>query len=150
MSERSTFLIIDGTPQPYQFIRTGISQEFPVSPLEFLLYSTPLYKIVEVEGTKIVGFADRVTISVRGDSLDKNAETLSGILVKCDKWIRSQYTKLDLGDKLNFIHLLNQRRSGMDPAAASEWWYESSIKNSQTVGGNARSKVYIQGALQTD
>ncbi|KAA8917134.1 hypothetical protein TRICI_000701, partial [Trichomonascus ciferrii] len=32
---------------------------------------------------------------------------------------RSQYTKLDLGDKLNFIHFLNRRRSGIgDP---NEW-----------------------------
>jgi hypothetical protein len=119
MSERSTSLIIDGTPYPNQSIRTGIPQGSPVSPLLFLLYSAPLYKIVEAEGAKIIGFVDDVTISVQGDSLDENTEKLSGILTKCDEWARSQYTKLDLGDKLNFIHFLNRRRSGIgDP---NEW-----------------------------
>ncbi|KAA8898491.1 hypothetical protein TRICI_006553 [Trichomonascus ciferrii] len=113
VSERSTSLIIDGTPYPNQLIRTGAPQGSPVSPLLFLLYSGPLYKLVEDEGTKIIGFVDDVTISVQGDNLDNNTAKFSEILTKSDEWSR-QYTKLDLGDKLNFIHFLNRRRSEIE------------------------------------
>lgn len=79
-------------------MRTG-----PLSPLLFLLYSAPLYKIVEAEGAKIIGFVDDATISVQGDSLKENTESLSEILAKCDEYACSQYTKLDLDDKLNSL-----------------------------------------------
>lgn len=43
-----------------------------------------------------------------GNSLDEKMDKLSEILAKFDEWTISQFMTLDMGDKLNSIHFLNQ------------------------------------------
>ncbi|VVT54760.1 uncharacterized protein SAPINGB_P004246 [Magnusiomyces paraingens] len=49
------------------------------------------------------GFIDDVTITVEG-KIEENTKSLSNILEKCCNWAKSRMTKIDLGDKLGFIH----------------------------------------------
>jgi hypothetical protein len=71
-------------------------------------FSMSLYKIFEAErGEKILDFVDAI-ISVQDSSLAENTEEICGILTKCDECGPHTIYKVNLGDKLNFIHFLNR------------------------------------------
>ena len=105
---RSASLVLDGYETEVGSVSTGVPQGSPISPLLFLIYTTPLYGIVEAEGLQITGFVDDITIYTRG-SMENNAKRLSTALNMVCKWAKSMHTEIDLGDKLGFIHFNKKR-----------------------------------------
>ena len=71
--------------------------------LLFLIYTTPLYKAIKEWGGNPSGFIDDITITVQGE-IHQNSKRLSTILKKCKEWTASRVTKIDMSDKLQFIH----------------------------------------------
>ncbi len=106
MTDRKITMVIDEREGPEVPLNSGIPQGSPISPLLFLIYSTPLYGVIEEAGAKASGFIDDITIRVRG-KVEENAKRLSIILDKCVKWAHDNGTKIDLGAKLGFIHFKN-------------------------------------------
>ena len=103
ISQREASMLMDRRKGPVQPISTGIPQGSPISPLLFLIYSSPMYQAIQQWGGKACGFIDDVTITVEG-TIENNTKNLSNILQKCCEWAKSRMTKIDLGDKLGFIH----------------------------------------------
>lgn len=103
MSGRRASLLVDRLKGPMTEVRTGIPQGSPISPLLFLIYTTPLYRVIKEAGGTPLGFIDDITISVEGD-LQTNSKKLSTILQKCWDWTKTRRTSIDLGPKLGFIH----------------------------------------------
>ncbi|VVT45786.1 uncharacterized protein SAPINGB_P000890 [Magnusiomyces paraingens] len=103
VSEREASMLMDRRKGSVQKISTGIPQGSPISPLLFLIYSTPMYHAIKEWGGTPFGFIDDVTITVEG-KIEENTKSLSNILEKCCNWAKSRMTKIDLGDKLGFIH----------------------------------------------
>ncbi|VVT50378.1 uncharacterized protein SAPINGB_P002733 [Magnusiomyces paraingens] len=62
-----------------------------------------MYHAIKEWGGTPFGFIDDVTITVEG-KIEENTKSLSNILEKCCNWAKSRMTKIDLGDKLGFIH----------------------------------------------
>jgi hypothetical protein len=103
MTHRFAAMVINGRQEKMREISTGIPQGSPISPLLFLLYTTPLYKIIEDQGFETAGYIDDITIYCHGKPAE-NANRLSQILKECEKWTKDHHTAIDMGDKLGFIH----------------------------------------------
>lgn len=106
---RSASLVLDGFETEADTVSTGVPQGSPISPLLFLIYTTPLYDMVEAEGLQVTGFVDDITIYTRG-SMEENTERLSKALRMVCEWAKSMHTEIDLGDKLGFVHFNRSRK----------------------------------------
>ena len=89
-------------------VDTGVPQGSPVSPLLFLLYTTPLYELIKEQGASVSGFVDDITVYVAGERTE-NSSKLSSILKSCCEWVKSKSTEIDLGPKLEFIHFTKKK-----------------------------------------
>ncbi|VVT45622.1 uncharacterized protein SAPINGB_P000816 [Magnusiomyces paraingens] len=67
VSEREASMLMDRRKGSVQKISTGIPQGSPISPLLFLIYSTPMYHAIKEWGGTPFGFIDDVTITVEDD-----------------------------------------------------------------------------------
>jgi hypothetical protein len=112
MKNRLANMVLDGYERGVGPVSTGIPQGSPIPPLLFLIYTAPLYDIVEAEGLQVTGFVDDITIYTRG-SMEENTGRLSRALGKVCEWAKSMHTEIDLGDKLGFIHF-NKKRNFPD------------------------------------
>ena len=110
ISQRKASLLMDQYKGPIKEISTGVPQGSPISPLLFMIYTTPMYSAIKEWGGTPSGFIDDVTITVQG-KIEENTQKLSDILKKCCEWATSRMTKIDLGDKLGFIHFTKKNYS---------------------------------------
>lgn len=110
VSERTATMIIDGAAGEEKRVETGIPQGSPISPLLFLLYTTPLYSKIKEFGAKVSGFVDDITVFISGNIVE-NAKKMSRILKECCDWAESRSTKIDMSDKLGFIHFRSRMLS---------------------------------------
>jgi hypothetical protein len=111
LSERETSLVVDGKITALQPVLTGIPQGSPISPLLFLLYTAPLYEVIQEQGGEAVGYVDDITISV------------TGVLNEVVTWARQHPTEIDFGEKLGFIRFFwwtCEAPSGATTAPASQ------------------------------
>lgn len=92
LTERTTSLIVDGKTLA------------PVSPLLFMLHTTPLYSTIKAAGGHVVGFIDDVTVYVHGEA-GPNLRKLSWILTLIHCWADHHHMEIDYGDKLGIMHL---------------------------------------------
>lgn len=109
MRGRRTSLVVDGKRTTERKTVTGIPQGSPISPLLFLIYTTPLYSIIKNLGGKVIGFIDDITIYVKGSRQVENTNRLSEILQKCHEWTQSAHAAIDFGDKLGFMHVSQKK-----------------------------------------
>ena len=109
ISDRRASMLVDGVRGEEKSVDTGVPQGSPVSPLLFLLYTTPLYELIKEQGASVSGFVDDITVYVAGEKTE-NSSKLSSILKSCCKWAKSRSTEIDLGPKLGFIHFTKKKR----------------------------------------
>ncbi|VVT55226.1 uncharacterized protein SAPINGB_P004490 [Magnusiomyces paraingens] len=69
VSEREASMLMDRRKGSVQKISTGIPQGSPISPLLFLIYSTPMYHAIKEWGGTPFGFIDDVTITVEDEKV---------------------------------------------------------------------------------
>ncbi|ANB14594.1 polyprotein of L1-like non-LTR retrotransposon Zorro 3 [Sugiyamaella lignohabitans] len=105
MRGRRTSLVIDGKRTKERRIATGIPQGSPISPLLFLIYTSPLYPLIKSMGGKVIGFIDDITIYVSSTRYAENTAKLSNILARCHEWATSAHAFIDYGEKLGFMHI---------------------------------------------
>jgi hypothetical protein len=79
LTERYNTLVVDGRVSCSRPVQTGIPQGSPISPLLFMLYAAPMYKVIEDNGGKCLGFFDDITFYVHGN-VKENTENLSKLL----------------------------------------------------------------------
>ena len=65
--DRKVSMLMDQRKGQVCDISTGIPQGSPISPLLFLIYTTPLYKVIKEWSRNPSGFIDDITIIVQGE-----------------------------------------------------------------------------------
>ena len=70
LSDRKVFIRLDGETGPAQSIQCGLPQGSPISPILFLLYISPLFKLKGLK--KAFGCAYDVAIMATSTSLEEN------------------------------------------------------------------------------
>ena len=110
LNRRRTSLIIDGKISEPRRVDSGIPQGSPISPLLFLIYTSPLYEKIREADAYAIGFIDDITIYVGGRNVDRNTEKLSTVLQICHNWASEYHTEFDYGDKLGFLHIYKRKR----------------------------------------
>ena len=94
ISDRRASMLVDGVRGEEKSVDTGVPQGSPVSPLLFLLYTTPLYELIKEQGASVSGFVDDITVHVAGEKT-KNSSKLSSILKSCCEWAKSMLKLAD-------------------------------------------------------
>lgn len=110
LSERSTSQVIDGWVLASRPVQVGIPQGSPISPLLFLLHTTPIYRLIRAYGVQVIGYIDDITVYTRGTATGNTAK-LTRVLKAIHSWSDVHHMEIDYGDKLGFMLL---GRSGKD------------------------------------
>ncbi|KAM5344599.1 hypothetical protein ACJ41O_013134 [Fusarium nematophilum] len=84
MNNRSACIRYQDITTPISPLQCGLPQGSPVSPILFLLYTEPIYRLGNTKGR--FGYADDTAILCTGDSLDETATAASGYIQELIDW----------------------------------------------------------------
>ena len=85
LSERMASLSFDKDSEMMSPIDTGIPQGSPVSPILFLFYASPLFKMMRLKHPHVTcpSCIDDICLLVEGDSPEENATELEEAVATC-------------------------------------------------------------------
>jgi hypothetical protein len=109
---RSVRIRLDGTTGPPTDIQCGLPQGSPVSPVLFMLYLAPLFKLGRPR--RRFGYADDVALLATSPSLEANSELLSDALQEALDWGAAEGVTFDPA-KSELMHF-SRRRADQDPS----------------------------------
>lgn len=107
VSERRVCIRLDGEVGPARKIECGLPQGSPISPILFMLFISPLFKLDGLQ--KSFGYADDVSIIETSSSLDENVKNIGSSINKALAWGETQGLKFDK-DKSEIIHFSRKRK----------------------------------------
>ena len=110
-TDRSVQIRLDSELGPTTSIQCGLPQGSPVSPILFMLYLAPLFRLGNSK-TRF-GYADDVALLVVSPSLAANSQALSASLQEALDWGSAEGITFD-PDKSELLHF-SRRRSDQDP-----------------------------------
>jgi ribonuclease HI len=110
-TSRSVQIRLDGELGPTTSIQCGLPQGSPVSPILFMLYLAPLFRL-GVPKTRF-GYADDVALLATSLSLTANSQALSASLQEALDWGSAEGITFD-PDKSELMHF-SRRRTDQDP-----------------------------------
>lgn len=106
-NERKVCIRLDGEVGPIQRIQCGLPQGSPVSPILFMLYVSPLFKLDKM--TKSFGYADDVAILKASPSLEENSRRIGDAVNQALSWGINEGITFDPG-KSELLHFSRKRR----------------------------------------
>ncbi|APA15803.1 hypothetical protein SS1G_09342 [Sclerotinia sclerotiorum 1980 UF-70] len=109
---RSVQVRLDGITGPKTNIECGLPQGSPISPILFMLYIAPIFKMGE--DTIKFGYANDVAIVAASKSLSENVKRLTSTVNEILIWGTSEGITFDPG-KSELLHF-SKRRTEQDPA----------------------------------
>ena len=128
MSGRSARVRYQDIATPTTPLQCGLSQGSPVSPILFLLYTEPIYRLGNPEGR--FGYADDTAILCTGPSLEETSRRASEYLQELVNWGAANGISFD-PEKTEVMHFsLRRRETGLpvrhgdvekQPEAAMRW-----------------------------
>ncbi|KAM6513286.1 hypothetical protein FALCPG4_18932 [Fusarium falciforme] len=84
MRDRSARVRYQDTLTPFTPLQCGLPQGSPVSPILFLLYTEPIYRLGNPQGR--FGYADDTAILSIGDTVDESAAMASSAIAEMVRW----------------------------------------------------------------
>lgn len=111
VTRRTIQVRLDGTTGPKTNIECGLPQGSPISPILFMLYIAPIFKMGK--DTIKFGYADDVAILAASNSLDDNVTELNATTLEILTWGASEGITFDPG-KSELIHF-SKRRTEQNP-----------------------------------
>ncbi|CVL09069.1 related to reverse transcriptase [Fusarium mangiferae] len=84
MKDRSARVRYQDTLTPFAPLQCGLPQGSPVSPILFLLYTEPIYRLGNPQGR--FGYADDTAILSIGDTIDETTAIASGSIDEMVRW----------------------------------------------------------------
>ncbi|KAI0992026.1 hypothetical protein K3495_g16160, partial [Podosphaera aphanis] len=112
-TDRSVHIKLDGETGPPQQVDCGLPQGSPVSPILFMLYISPLFRLGNVH--RRFGYADDVAILETRNSLQENCTSLTEALKEALAWGREEGITFD-PNKSELQHF-SRRRVDKDPSS---------------------------------
>lgn len=88
MSERQVYIRLDGEVGPAQRISCGLPQGSSISPILFMLYISPLFKLDRLK--KTFGYADDVAILEISPTLEENSRKIGEAINQALTWGRTE------------------------------------------------------------
>lgn len=126
-ADRTVHIRLDGELGSAHKIKCGLPQGSPISPILFMLYISPLFRLGQL--SKIFGYADDMAILATKKSLSENCITLSETIKKIIEWGQTEGISFDPG-KTELQHF-SRRRLDKDPKnTPSVIWGDNSILES--------------------
>ncbi|KAI0992726.1 hypothetical protein K3495_g15459, partial [Podosphaera aphanis] len=119
-SGRSVQIKMDGETGPPQQINCGLPQGSPISPILFMLYIAPLFKMGSI--SRRFGYADDVAILEIRKSLQENCISLTEALKEALTWGQEEGITFD-PNKTELQHF-SRRRADKDPASTPRISYK--------------------------
>jgi hypothetical protein len=90
LTDRTTVLRFDDQDSETLRPRSGVPQGSPLSPILFVLYTTPLYRqLRRLSGSMATGYADDTQIVAFAKTLEKVYDNLRDAHAACEEWSRS-------------------------------------------------------------
>jgi ribonuclease HI len=111
-TDRSVYIRLDGVVGPRIDIQCGLPQGSPVSPILFMLYLAPLFKLGQ-PSTRF-GYADDVALLAVSPSLETNSQALSAALQEALDWGSSEGITFEPA-KSELIHF-SRHKLDQDPS----------------------------------
>lgn len=112
-TNRTVQIRLDGEVGPSQEVHCGLPQGSPISPILFMLYIAPLFRVVI--RVNPFGYADDVALLATSSSLEENTERLREALAAALQWGAEEGITFDRS-KSELIHFTT-RRVHRDPAS---------------------------------
>ncbi|KFG77534.1 hypothetical protein MANI_024396 [Metarhizium anisopliae] len=112
MSGRSARVRYQDITTPTTPLQCGLPQGSPVSPILFLLYTEPIYRLGNPEGR--FGYADNTAILCTGPSLEETSQTASEYLQELVNWGAANGISFD-PKKTEVMHFSPRRRKTEPP-----------------------------------
>lgn len=107
LSDRKICIRLDGEVGPTRRIQCGIPQGSPISPILFMLYISPLFKLNRFR--KTFGYADDVAILEVSPTLEENTRKLEEAINEALAWSSTEGLTFDSG-KSDLLHFSRKRR----------------------------------------
>ena len=108
---RSVQIRLDGETGPLQQVNCGLPQGSPASPILFMLYISPIFKMGKI--SQRFSYADDIALIETRDSLQENCGRLTASLQEALAWGRGEGITFDPG-KTELQHF-SRRRADKDP-----------------------------------
>ncbi|KAI1001738.1 hypothetical protein K3495_g6468 [Podosphaera aphanis] len=112
-TDRSVHIKLDGETGPPQQVDCGLPQGSPVSPILFMLYISPLFRLGNIH--RRFGYADDVAILETRNSLQENCTSLTEALKEALAWGREEEITFD--PNKSELQLFSRRRVDKDPSS---------------------------------
>ncbi|KAL5606006.1 uncharacterized protein BROUX77_003199 [Berkeleyomyces rouxiae] len=113
LSGRTASLSLDGVADPLQPTGGSLPQGSPISPILFMLYMAPLFRMNLPSSLR--GYADDGCLVHSSLSLEENCTALSRSLELVNSWCTENGMALDLA-KSDLLHV-TRKRHGLNPSA---------------------------------
>ena len=115
LTDRSATLKLDGTMSDPLLLSCGLPQGSPASPVLFMLYIEPLFRIGPLERHKSrFGYADDLCLLATSHSFSTNCDILENDYTELATWASSEGLTFDSG-KSELLHLTRKRTSENPP-----------------------------------
>lgn len=127
VTDRKVCIRLDGQLGPQQSIKCGLPQGSPVSPILFMLYISPLFKIDGMR--KSFGYADDVAILETSPSLEENSARIGTTINRALDWGKSEGVTFD-PSKSELIHFSRKRKdkNNNPPVLTNEFPITANLK----------------------
>ncbi|KFG83505.1 hypothetical protein MANI_024888 [Metarhizium anisopliae] len=136
MSGRSARVRYQDITTPTTPLQCGLPQGSPVSPILFLLYTEPIYRLGNPEGR--FGYADDTAILCTGPSLEETSRTASEYLQELLNWGATNGISFD-PKKTEVMHFSPRRRKTEPPEVDIQDTFETWTAKAQAVAHHLRS-----------
>lgn len=110
-TDRTVQIRLDGETGPKNSINCGLPQGSPISPILFMLYISPLFKMGNI--TKRFGYADDMALLATYDTLEENCVSLTNSIKEAISWGQEEGITFD-PSKTELQHF-SRKRSDKDP-----------------------------------
>ena len=104
---RTVSIRLDGETGPPQAINCGLPQGSPISPILFMLYISPLFRLEGLK--KVFGYADDVSILEVSPSLEINSTRIQKALNTALAWGREEGVTFD-PNKSELMHFTRRHK----------------------------------------
>ena len=112
MDGRTASVRLQGYTSPSAELLCGLHQGSPISPILFLLYTEPIYRL-QIGAAKY-GYADDVAMLFTGDSLDDTTEQANAAVSQLVEWGQDNGIAFDY-EKMDIMHF-GYRLKGAGPS----------------------------------